>query len=297
MSESVTTGIAKIVEAGTGTLAEIRNWLGMTPEDAADRVESRRTKRMLKDIGVIEGRREELGLSDDTVERLRNDAMRRHGLDTNFANVLALAAPMVEDPDRAAEIDPEWAEKFKGYAEKAFDEDVQRMWGAVLAGEVDNPGTFSKRSMSILSDMSKQEAELFKRACSWCLPRFYAANSYQTPASCLVADPDSKSTYNNGALSLFDLNTLDAIGLVSTSAIRYVMFPQGKTAFWYGETIFLVTNEGESPKKVNMPGFSLTACGLELANLTDMGCAPELEKTLRAYLEGNGLVIEDIKVE
>ena len=41
-------------------------------------------------------------------------------------------------------------------------EDMQTLWGKILAGEIKNPNTFTLRSLDTLSKITKGEAMLFK---------------------------------------------------------------------------------------------------------------------------------------
>jgi hypothetical protein len=85
----------------------------------------------------------------------------------NLEGVLAQAAPELEDlnevPDQQPE--PTWTLRFLGYAEGMGDPYLQELWGKVLAGEIQQPGSYSLRTLDVLSAMTQKEAELFVEAC------------------------------------------------------------------------------------------------------------------------------------
>ena len=58
-------------------------------------------------------------------------------------------------------IDFEWAVMFSDYAENVSDKEIQVIWGKILAGELSKPGSFSKRTISVLKLLEKEEAEYF----------------------------------------------------------------------------------------------------------------------------------------
>lgn len=60
-------------------------------------------------------------------------------------------------PDR--EVDDDWLYAWCDYAGKVSTEDLQRLWGSVLAGEIKSPGNYSLRTLEFLKTLSKQEAE------------------------------------------------------------------------------------------------------------------------------------------
>src|ERR1700738_406886 len=56
---------------------------------------------------------------------------------------------------------------------------LQELWGKVLAGEIEQPGSYSLRALDVLSAMTQKEAERFVAACQYlvwtphyrCIPR------------------------------------------------------------------------------------------------------------------------------
>lgn len=46
--------------------------------------------------------------------------------------------------------------------------DIQSIWARILAGEVNQPGMFSRRTMDILSHMGRRDAENFSKICQCC---------------------------------------------------------------------------------------------------------------------------------
>jgi hypothetical protein len=59
-------------------------------------------------------------------------------------------------------VDSDWMAKFAKYSEDVSSEDVQKLWGKVLAGEILNPGSFRSKSLMLLSDMDQKTAKLFQ---------------------------------------------------------------------------------------------------------------------------------------
>jgi hypothetical protein len=57
-------------------------------------------------------------------------------------------------------VDVDWFARWRNCAEDVNDEDMQRLWGRVLAGEVKQPKTYSLHALDMLSRMSKADAEL-----------------------------------------------------------------------------------------------------------------------------------------
>jgi len=69
-----------------------------------------------------------------------------------------LAADSQEPPNRPIEDD--WLFAWREGAGRVSNDDLQRLWGSVLAGEVKSPGRHSMRTLEFLKGLSKPEADL-----------------------------------------------------------------------------------------------------------------------------------------
>lgn len=72
-----------------------------------------------------------------------------------------LASDPQEPPNR--EIEEDWLFAWREYAGRVAAEDLQRLWGSVLAGEVKSPGKYSMRTLEFLKTLSKEEAEAISK--------------------------------------------------------------------------------------------------------------------------------------
>ena len=62
------------------------------------------------------------------------------------------------------EPDHDWTARYFEGVQDVSSEDVRKIWARILAGEVEHPGGVSFRTLSILKNMSHQEATLFAEA-------------------------------------------------------------------------------------------------------------------------------------
>jgi len=80
-------------------------------------------------------------------------------------NVRAIAGYAAEElgdtevPDH--DPDPDWVARFFDGAQDVSSEELQKLWGRILAGEVKSPGQTSLRTLSILRNMTQTEAQDF----------------------------------------------------------------------------------------------------------------------------------------
>ena len=95
------------------------------------------------------------------------EAVRQH----NIEQIVVHAANAL--PERVSEekIDKDWIFQFFDSAQNVCDEDMQILWGRILAGEIETPGTYTKRALQFIKSLEKWEAELFSKYCSFLFRR------------------------------------------------------------------------------------------------------------------------------
>lgn len=64
-------------------------------------------------------------------------------------------------------IDPDWLDAWREYVGKISNEDIQKMWGQALAGELKSPGCFSMRTLDFLRWISQEDALVISRVASF----------------------------------------------------------------------------------------------------------------------------------
>lgn len=108
------------------------------------------------------------------------DRMARRWLGDQIGKQLnreAVAVEAVADlgespaPEDAA-IDDEFLARFSAYAENATTEQMQKLFGRVLAGEIRKPGTFSLATLHTLSMIDQKVAKAVEEAAPWVLSGF-----------------------------------------------------------------------------------------------------------------------------
>lgn len=94
-------------------------------------------------------------------ERLaRLEANRQRNLDK--VTLFAVRNIDYEKQPSADPVDDDWASKFFNAARDISSEQMQEVWGKILAREVERPGSFTPRSLDTLQALSKEEARLFQ---------------------------------------------------------------------------------------------------------------------------------------
>ncbi|OPG69106.1 hypothetical protein B1219_27870 [Pseudomonas ogarae] len=101
------------------------------------------------------------------LDSLIHDSVRR---EVNVANAIIYAEETLRnDSDAAPEenIDEDWLYKWRDYTGEISNDDLQKIWGRLLAGEIKAPGSYSVRCLESLRNLSQTEAKLIARLSSF----------------------------------------------------------------------------------------------------------------------------------
>jgi hypothetical protein len=93
-------------------------------------------------------------------QRLYHQEMQRQ---SNIDNIVNEAAVHLEEHVSEEPIDEDWRTRFFIKAQDVNSVEMQKIWGKILAGEINSPGNFSLRALDIIANLSKDEAEEFKK--------------------------------------------------------------------------------------------------------------------------------------
>jgi len=82
----------------------------------------------------------------------------------NIENISEEALKVLPTDVSPTPLSDDWRTRFFNIAEDVGDEEMQKIWGKLLAGEVTQPGSYSLRALEVLRNMSKGDAEAFQKA-------------------------------------------------------------------------------------------------------------------------------------
>lgn len=72
-------------------------------------------------------------------------------------------------PPPEHKIDDDWLYRWRDYAGSVSSEELQAIWGRILAGELKSPGQFSYRLLEFVRNLTKEDADLIDRVASFVL--------------------------------------------------------------------------------------------------------------------------------
>lgn len=149
-------------------------------------------------------------------------------------NITGLALPLLNEDARPDSMEDDWIVNFLAKGRIVSNEEMQTLWARILAGEANAPGSYSKRTVNILSDFDKSDAELFGVLCGF-VWRFS-----EDPQPLVFNYRDS--IYRDHGLKYHDLQHLESVGLISFNDRSYAFhFFEGENPVisYYGRSLTL----------------------------------------------------------
>ena len=183
---------------------------------------------------------------------------------TNIESITAKALPQLNENANPDSIEDDWIVNFFDKSRIVSDNEMQDLWARILAGEANAPGTYAKRTVNLLLDLDKNEAELFTKLCG-----FVWAVEGEVPGP-LVFDQTAEIYKRNG-LDFISLNHLDSIGLIHYGGLESIAInelPKRFTVAYYDRTLALkMSKDADNDLEIGYVMF--TRIGMELAPICE----------------------------
>lgn len=203
----------------------------------------------------------------------------------NIEDITQKALPLLEDNSRPNEVEDDWITNFFDRCRLISDDEMQGLWSRVLAGEANSPGTYSKRTVNFLSDLDKNDADLFTRLCGfvWLIEDLVP----------LIYDQDEK-IYNQHGIAFEALSHLDSIGLIQFQQIGFVKekLPNLFSVSYHSRAVTLKMRD-EPNSSIQIGKVILTKTGQELAPICGSKPVEGFFEYVHEKWKGMGYIFED----
>lgn len=176
----------------------------------------------------------------------------------NIENITKKAIPRLAENANPSGIEKDWLVDFFDKSRIVSDEEMQNLWSAILAGEANRPGSYSKRTLHLMASLDKKDAVLFTKLC-----RFVWVVGAPVP---LIFDSQNE-IYTNNDINFSSLKHLDAIGLISfesLSGYKRTGFVKN-VAVAYGSKITTLEFPKDEKNDLSIGHAIFTDAGLQLA--------------------------------
>lgn len=200
-------------------------------------------------------------LEERTQERIGYQEAKKQ---LNIENVTAYAAEELKDEEPITDepLDEDWTTRFFRIVEDISNEEMQALWGKILAGELKQPKSYSLRTLELIRNLSKREADVFMKVANFAIKK--------GNANFLFKGKDEKILKEKFSINYSDTALLTEIGLMQPGTfVNYQFFPQTNDSehiFTSGNIMIQVKIKANTAQ-INMPVDVFSTAGNELLKL------------------------------
>lgn len=200
------------------------------------------------------------------VSALRGDAADTIRKEINVSHAILKAEDVLrERADQETKVesfDEDWLFRWRELAGQVSKEQIQELWGRVLAGEAVAPGAYSLRTLEFLRAISEADAALIAKVAPFMLNQLHCANHKM-----------GAELVQYRWVAYADLLELEALGLVmganiSGHEVSVGTMVEGKfIATFEVDNVVIVVTDKDPARRFTISGFSMTALGKQIMSL------------------------------
>jgi uncharacterized repeat protein (TIGR03899 family) len=143
-------------------IASVSNGIGAIYEPTRIRRKARADSDAM--LTLAEGEIQVEELKRRAVERVTYTELRRQ---RNIEQIVTQAVTELPEAVDDKPANEDWIAQFFNLSQDVGDAEMQILWARILSGEVAQPGTYSLRTLQIVNVLSKDDAQMFSRYCSY----------------------------------------------------------------------------------------------------------------------------------
>lgn len=193
------------------------------------------------------------------------------------------------------DVDEDWLNAFEGEAAQVSSAHAQKVFAKILAGEINRPASFSKKTLRIISQLDNSAAELFCRACSMSI-------SLRTEEGVLDARVIGMGKIGQNSLAQYGMSytacvLLQEYGLMVSDLDGYADYQAAQLIDGVVHLPLTHQNEhwvlakpmGHQRTEMRLEGMRFSASGRELLPIVELQSMSEYTEALTKHLKGLGV--------
>ncbi len=200
-------------------------------------------------------------------------------------------------------INEDWLNNFEKEASQKSTEEMQLLFGRILAGEIQRPASFSIKTVKLLGELDSGAAALFRHFCSLCVSLKVDSTYIDARVPSLGGQAAQNGLQNYG-LGFGQLNILHEYGLIIAEYDSYVDYRmcianennQVGLAFSHQNRDYglLPSAERSNNQELRLTGVALSRSGTELLHIVDIEPSSDYTTALITYFTAQNLQMLEI---
>jgi Protein of unknown function (DUF2806) len=224
----------------------------------------------------------------------------------NRERILSKSIPLLKPNANPEKIENDWMANLFEKNKTVSDGEMQELWARLLAGEANEPGTFSKQTVNLLADLDPSDARMFSKVCDfgwfiegYDLAWFKGSNPNPTSSTRLVPMvlKFTDSIYEKHGLNYSSLRNLESLGLIKFDDHLQFWWSRAdemQTLSYHDKNVVLeFSRKNYSLGDQKFYGFPkgnvlLTRAGYQLSTVCKTQCIPDFFEYIRERLWEKG---------
>lgn len=199
-------------------------------------------------------------LSARTNERVNHQEQKKQ---YNIESVTAFAAEELKDEKAVSDepLDEDWTTRFFRIVEDVSTEEMQALWGRILAGEIKQPKTYSLRTLELIRNLSRAEANTITKVANYAIS--YSGRNY------LFKGKEGKLLDGKYNISYGEIASMMEVGLIQPGEFVNLQMREqpndSKNVYTSGNVVIITNVKANTPLQIPVHVFS--TAGNELLKL------------------------------
>ena len=207
--------------------------------------------------------------------------------EANVAKSILIAEDLLADdaaPVNKSKVEDDWLFNWQEYSGRVSSEDLQQLWGKILASEIKSPGSYSYRTLDFLKTLSKADAEIIAIAAQFVVEG--------------VIFRDHDEILKKAGIDLSELIYLQELGILSgveSTGLKFKWNSSEQDRFIKALISFnhCLILEHKNPKQVvSKSVYLVTAIGKEVLSLAQFGANKDYLKAAGAQFAEQGFKVQ-----
>jgi hypothetical protein len=220
----------------------------------------------------------------------------------NIDSVVKVAADQIRQDAKAsagsesgrstetAEISDDWLNNFEKEASQKSTQEMQFLFGRILAGEIQQPSSFSIKTVKLVGELDNRVAKLFRTLCSLSITLKSGEHIFDARVASLGGAAGANALLSYG-LGFEHLSLLHEFGLIIPDFNSYMDYrspianEKGEVGlpFHYQNKMWGLIASAEASKELRVHGVSFSKSGKELMKIVDTQPNDTYTEALKEY--------------
>lgn len=189
----------------------------------------------------------------------------------NFLTIAKKADHYYKEHPRADEkitYDFDWFVRFFEAAGSVSDDTMQNLWAKILAGEIAQPSSFSLKTIDVMRNLSKKDAELFIKICS---------HSFISSGTNYFLPNDDEYLGSVG-ITYTDIMRLNELGLMFNDgliSLNMRISSESRILISSHSLLTMISSSSGKPEDASIRQYPFTEVGKELSTLISESASDE----------------------